>query len=162
MLIKIGRPTIRRLFNHIHQYKLKEIADCIWVSKLKYGQQLFLKSTNRQWTTNFPNIEIAAKNTEQTPMRFNRKTSFWFYFWSLLVLFFNFSRYFKIKINLFLLHLIEKYFVSQIQLQSLTLALSFIPIILLIILLLLQTFDINGPIVGTSGPANANLGKTIH
>ena len=33
--------TIRRLSNHIHQHKLKEIADSIWLSKLRYGLQLF-------------------------------------------------------------------------------------------------------------------------
>jgi hypothetical protein len=33
--------TIRRLSNHIHLNKLKEIADSIWVSKLRYGLQLF-------------------------------------------------------------------------------------------------------------------------
>jgi hypothetical protein len=29
--------TIRRLSNHIHQNKLKETGDSIWVSKLRYG-----------------------------------------------------------------------------------------------------------------------------
>ncbi len=35
--------TIRRLSNQIHLNKLKEIADSIWVSKLRYGLQLFLE-----------------------------------------------------------------------------------------------------------------------
>jgi hypothetical protein len=33
--------TIRRLSNHIHINKLKEIADSIWVSKLRYGLPLY-------------------------------------------------------------------------------------------------------------------------
>jgi hypothetical protein len=45
--------TIRRLSHHIHQSKLKEIADRIWVSKLRYGLQLFseVRTINEQPTS---------------------------------------------------------------------------------------------------------------
>ena len=45
--------TIRRLSNHIHLNKLKEIADSIWVSKLRYGLQLYseVRTTNEQPTS---------------------------------------------------------------------------------------------------------------
>jgi hypothetical protein len=45
--------TIRRLSNHIHLNKLKEIADSIWVSKLRYGLQLYseVRTSNEQPTS---------------------------------------------------------------------------------------------------------------
>jgi hypothetical protein len=64
--------TIRRLSNHIHLNKLKEIADSIRVSKLRYGLQLYSEVR----TTNFTNIERAPKITKQTSESLNRKKSF--------------------------------------------------------------------------------------
>ena len=35
--------AIRRLANHIPREKLKNVVDCLWMSKLRYGLQLCTK-----------------------------------------------------------------------------------------------------------------------